>query len=139
MTEPKTIRETAILVGGLDARLGLVQKMVWGIFALLGTLLAGAAALYVQIGDLKTEIAGIKATVAASSDRLGKIEKSLEDLRIEIAQAHRVLSRLDARLSSANIPPRPPVNAPEPPPLVSVPMPPPPSEAPRQNYQASDR
>lgn len=99
MTEPKTIRETAILVAGLDARLGLLQKMVWGIFALLGTLLAGAAALYVQIGDLKTEIAGIRATVAASGDRLARIEKSVEDLRVEIGQAHRILSRLDARLT----------------------------------------
>jgi hypothetical protein len=108
MTEPKTIRETAILVGGLDARLGLVQKMVWGIFALLGTLLGGAAALYVQIGDLKTEIAAMKATVAATGERGGRIEKTLEELRSDTVQTQRTLARIEARLASADEVNRPP-------------------------------
>jgi hypothetical protein len=106
MTEPKTIRETAILLAGVDARLGLVQKMVWGLFALLGTLLAGAAALYVQIGDLKTEVAVVRATTQAIDTRSLKFEKTLEDIRAEQSRTRESLSRIEARFAAGATDPK---------------------------------
>ncbi|HEV7600085.1 MAG TPA: hypothetical protein VGO49_07465 [Bradyrhizobium sp.] len=89
VTEPKTIREANFVSAGIEARLGLVQAMVWVVVGLLGTLIAGAGALYFQIGDLKTDIALIKTSVASINERLIKLDKNFEDhglsalLRIE--------------------------------------------------------
>lgn len=124
MIEPKSIREITFVVDGLaaqldsvktsietrlddlkqnfDARLGLVQRLVWIVFGLLGTLVGGAASLYVQIGDIKSDVAGIKANLIANGERIGKIEKVLEDLRTDSSQIQRTLARIESRLASAD-------------------------------------
>lgn len=114
-TEPKTIRESNFFVAGIDARLGLVQKMVWAVLALIGTLLAGAAALYFQIGDLKIDLAVVKANLAVINDRVAKIDKSVEGIGADQARMRETLTRIEARLAARN-------NIPSALPLASVPI-----------------
>jgi septation ring formation regulator EzrA len=97
--EPKTIRESNIFVAGIEARLGLVQKMVWGVIALLGTLLAGAAALYVQIGDLRTDLAVVKTNVTAINDRVVKMDKSIDEVRADETRIRETLTRIETKHS----------------------------------------
>ena len=100
--EPKTIRESNIFVAGIEARLGLVQKMVWGVIALLGTLLAGAAALYVQIGDLRTDLAVVKTNVTAINDRVVKMDKSIDEVRADETRIRETLTRIEMRLAASS-------------------------------------
>jgi hypothetical protein len=108
MTEPRTHREANIARQGLEARLGLLQKLIWTVIGLLGAMLAGAAAIYVQVGDLKTDLAIVQTSVSNVSDRLARIEKTIDDIRDNSGQ---ILSRI-SRLEPA---PRPqPTPAPSP-------------------------
>jgi hypothetical protein len=106
--EPKTVKEAAFAVASVEARLdlaqnlaqksveaqlGLVQKMVWAVIALLGTLFGGAIGLYVQIGDLKTDIAVIKTNVAA-------INAHIIDVSSPGDRASKALERIEARLDT---------------------------------------
>jgi outer membrane murein-binding lipoprotein Lpp len=99
--EPKTVRETSLVIAGIEARLDLVQKMVWAVIALLGTLVAGAGALYFQIGDLKTDVAVIKTNAAAINEKVSKIETSIDDVRSAGNLASTTLGRIETRLDTA--------------------------------------
>jgi len=99
--EPRTIRESNFVVSGLEARLGLVLKMVWGVIALLGTLLAGAGALYVQIGELKTDAAVIKSSIVAINAKLAEIETVG-------TRNSNSLVRIENKLGIASVLPEPP-------------------------------
>jgi hypothetical protein len=107
--EPKTVRETNIVVQGVVDRLDLVQKMTWGVIALLGTLIAGAAALYIQIGDVRTDVAVLKSTLGVMKDQQSAIQESLRSLETK-SQAS--LSRIENKLASNQVPdtPEPPLN-----------------------------
>lgn len=121
MTEPKTIRETSLVVEALasrvetttaavetrfgdfkdafDARLGQTQRMVWVVIGLLGTLMLGAAGLYVQVGEIKTDLAVAKATLKSIDDRTGKTEKAAEEIRSEQIRARESLARIESRFT----------------------------------------
>jgi hypothetical protein len=101
-TEPRTIRESNILVGGIEARLGLLQKLLWVVLALLAGLLSGAAALYVQIGDVKTDLAVLKTNLSAVAERVNKIDKSVETISADLNRAVVAVGRIEARLSAAS-------------------------------------
>jgi hypothetical protein len=107
MTEPRTPREANIAREGLEARVGLLQKLIWAVIGLLGAMLAGAAAIYVQVGDLKTDVAVVKNTVAGINERLAKIEKTIDDIRSEIGQVRTETGQILSRVSRAE-PPSPP-------------------------------
>jgi hypothetical protein len=102
-TEPKSFRETNLVLGGIEARVDLVQKMVWAVIGLLGALVTGAFALYSQIGDLKTDIAVVKTTVATINERLTRIDKSVESVLASGVTASSALSRIEARLSAMSL------------------------------------
>jgi hypothetical protein len=59
-TDPKTFRETNLVIAGLEARVGLILKMIWAVIGMLGTLMAGAVALLSQVGDVKSDLASIR-------------------------------------------------------------------------------
>ncbi len=107
--EPKTVRETNIVIQGVVDRLDLVQKMTWGVIALLGTLIAGAAALYVQIGDVRTDVAVMKSTLGAMKEQQSAIQESLRSIE---AKTQASLSRIENKLASNQAPgtPEPPLN-----------------------------
>jgi hypothetical protein len=110
MIDPRTVREATIAQAGLEARLGLLQKLILAVIGLLGAILLGAAAIYVQVGDLKTDVAVTKNTVATINERVAKMEKGIDDIRSETGQIRsetgQILSRV-ARLDPQPVPQRP--------------------------------
>ena len=64
MVEPESKRELALALSefrtSVEARLGELNKKVWYLFGVLGALVAGAIALYAQLGDVKTEVAVLR-------------------------------------------------------------------------------
>lgn len=102
-TEPKSFRETNLVLGGIEARVDLVQKMVWAVIGLLGALVTGAFALYSQIGDLKTNVAVVKTTAATINERVTRIDKSVESVLASGVTASSALSRIEARLSAMSL------------------------------------
>ena len=110
MIEPKTPREANI---ALEARVGLLQKLVWSVLTMLGAVVLGAISIYVQIGDLKSDVAVVKTNVVNISERLAKIEKTIDDIRFDGGQILSRISRLEP-------PPRQPaLPAPAPDPVVA--------------------
>jgi hypothetical protein len=108
MTEPRNYREVNIARKGLEDRVDLLQKWLWGLAGLLGTVFAAAVWINVQLGEQKTDIAVIKTDVKNVGDRLARIEKTVDDIRSDSGQ---ILSRI-SRLEPA---PRPqPTPAPSP-------------------------
>lgn len=105
MTDPRTIRESNIAREGLEGRVDLLQKWLWGVTGLLGTILAAAVAIYSQVGDVKTDIAVIKTSVTNISGRLERMEKGLDDIRND---GRTILGRL----RPAEPAPRPPTRDP---------------------------
>ncbi|MBR1173701.1 hypothetical protein JQ617_07015 [Bradyrhizobium sp. KB893862 SZCCT0404] len=97
-TEPKTIRETSIVIQGVVDRLDLVQKMTWGVIGLLGTLIAGAVALYFQIGDLKVDVAVVKANFGFLKEQQTAIQEALRSIDIKTQAS---LSRIEGKVGSA--------------------------------------
>jgi hypothetical protein len=95
MTEPKTHREANIAREGLEARIGLLQKLVLAVLGMLGGLVLGAYAIYGQIGDLKSDVAVVKTNVVNISDRLARIEKTIDDIRSDGGQILSRISRLE--------------------------------------------
>ena len=115
-TEPKSFRETNLVLGGIEARVDLVQKMVWAVIGLLGALVTGAFALYSQIGDLKTDVAVVKTTAATINERVTRIDKSVESVLASGITASSALSRIEARLSAMSLQQQPnPLVVPVPP------------------------
>lgn len=113
MTEPRTHREANIAREGLEARIGLLQKLVLAVLGMLGGLVLGAYAIYGQIGDLKSDVAVVKTNVVNISDRLARIEKTIDDIRSDGGQILSRISRLEP-------PPRQPaLPAPAPDPIVA--------------------
>jgi hypothetical protein len=72
--------------------------MVWTIIGLLGALLVGAIAIYVQIGDLKTDVAVIKTNITNLVERFSKVEKAVEDSRADQVQILRTIGGIESRL-----------------------------------------
>jgi hypothetical protein len=99
-TEPKTIRETLILIQGVVDRLDLVQKITWAIVALLGTLIAGAAAIYLQLGDIRTDVAVLKTNISSLKEQLSAVQ---ETLRSSAARTQLSLSSIESKLPTAVI------------------------------------
>jgi hypothetical protein len=94
-TEPKTIRETSIVIQGVVERLDLVQKITWAIVGLLGTLIAGAAAIYFQLGDIRTDVAVVKANLGSVREQLSAVQ---ETLRSSAARTQASLSTIEGKL-----------------------------------------
>ncbi|EJW11096.1 hypothetical protein A33M_3574 [Rhodovulum sp. PH10] len=82
----------------------MLQALLIGLLALLGTLLAGAwslsSDLNSRIGDLKTETAVIGSSIVSIDDRLSKIEKTLDGLRDDAVHLREGLARVETRLST---------------------------------------
>jgi hypothetical protein len=113
MTEPKTHREANIAREGLEARVGLLQKLQWWVLGLLVAVVLGAIGINVQIGDLKSDVAVVKTNVVNINDRLARIEKTIDDIRSDGGQILSRISRLEP-------PPRQPaLPAPAPDPIVA--------------------
>jgi hypothetical protein len=107
MTEPRNYREANIARKGLEDRVDLLQKWLWGLAGLLGTVLAAAAAIFYQLSDLKTDVAVVKANVSNVSDRLARIEKTVDEIRPEIGQIRTETGQILSRVSRAEPPPAP--------------------------------
>jgi hypothetical protein len=114
--EPKTIKETSIVIEGLEARLGLITKMVWAVIGMLGTLIAGAVALYSQLGDVKTDVAAVKATVAGINERLTGFDGGIREIRSAQTTAATTLARIDEATKQT----RSPTVVPDPPEKVAA-------------------
>jgi hypothetical protein len=95
MTEPKTHREANIAREGLEARVGLLQKLQWWVLGLLVAVVLGAIGINVQIGDLKSDVAVVKTNVVNINDRLARIEKTIDDIRSDGGQILSRISRLE--------------------------------------------
>jgi hypothetical protein len=106
--EPKTIRETNFVIAGLDARLGLIQKMVWVVVGLLGTLLAGAAALYYQVGDLRTDVATIKTDLSTVKGQTERLTSGLQNFNEAQSNALDALRRIEGRVGTSRFDPQQP-------------------------------
>jgi hypothetical protein len=98
--EPKTFRETNLVVASIEERVADLRKMVVGLYGLLGTLFAAAAALYFQIGDLKTDVAVIKTNVATINERVARVDKNIDDVRSAENLASPALGRIEATLNA---------------------------------------
>ena len=102
MTDPKTIREQNIqnegFRKGMEDRVGVFQKMVWTVIGLLGALLVGAIAIYIQIGDIKIDVAVIKTNLTNLIERFSKVEKNVEDSRADQLQILRTVGGIETRL-----------------------------------------
>jgi hypothetical protein len=83
-TEPKNIREVHFILEGLEGRLALVLKMTWGVIGLLGALLAGAAALYSQIGDIKSDVAVLKSNGETLKGQQAAIQDALRSTETKV-------------------------------------------------------
>ena len=94
MTEPRTHREANIARKGLEDRVDLLQKWLWGLAGLLGAILLTAGAIYLQVGDVKTDVAVVKTNVGNITDRLAKIETVVEAIRTDSSA---ILGRLESR------------------------------------------
>ena len=79
---------------------------IW-ILGFLGVLIGSAGALYVQFGDVKTDVAVIKRDVATITDRLTKLEKQVADIQSGQVSAATILSRVEAKLQQPPPQPRP--------------------------------
>jgi hypothetical protein len=99
--EPKTFRETNIVLEGLEARLNLIQKMTWGVIGLLGALITGAAALYFQLGDIRTDVAVLKANLGSLKEQQSAIQESLRSIDTRTQAS---LSRIENKLASNQTP-----------------------------------
>lgn len=101
MSDPRTIREANLQSEGFrrstDERISTLQKMIWGVITMMGTLGIGAAGIYIQIGDLKTDLAVLKTNVANVGDRLTKIEGGNNEIRTDQRQVLTTLGRIENR------------------------------------------
>ena len=97
-SDPKTIRESNLAMAGLEGRFDFLQKMVWSVIALLGTLIAGAFALYFQLGEIKTDVAVVKANFAALKEQQAAIQESIRSMDNK-SQAS--LTRIETKLSNS--------------------------------------
>jgi hypothetical protein len=106
MTDPKTIREQNIenegFRKGLEERVGVFQKMVWTVIGLLGAIMIGAGAIYIQIGDLKTDVGVIRTNIINLVERFSKMEKSAEDSRASERQIITTLGRIEAQVPKSD-------------------------------------
>lgn len=97
-TEPKNIRESNIAMQGVVDRLDLVQKITWAIVAMLGTLIAGAAAIYFQIGEIRTDVAVLKANLASLKEQQSSIQETLRSTGEKtLASLSQIESKLPVR------------------------------------------
>jgi hypothetical protein len=96
--EPKSFRETNLVLEGLEARLGLIQKLTWYVIGLLGALIAGAAALYFQLGDIRTDVAVLKANFGSLKEQQSEIQQSLRSID---SKTQTSLSRIENKLTPA--------------------------------------
>ncbi|MBR1232581.1 hypothetical protein [Bradyrhizobium sp. AUGA SZCCT0182] len=108
-SEPKTIRETNLALLGLEGKLGLLQSMVWAVIGLLGTLIAGAFALYSQIGEIKTDVAVVKSSFSALKEQQTAIQESIRSID---AKSQASFSRIENRLGGNQLLPAPQESAP---------------------------
>jgi hypothetical protein len=102
--EPKSFRETNLVLEGLEARLDLIQKLTWYVIGLLGALAAGAAALYFQLADIRTDVAVLKTNFASLKEQQSAIQESLRSID---SKTQASLSRIENRLTSNQTPPPP--------------------------------
>jgi hypothetical protein len=102
--EPKNIRESNFAMAGLEGRLTLIQAMVWSVIGLIGALIAGAFALYLQLGEIKTDVAVLKNTLGTIKEQQAKIEEGLRSIESKTLGS---LSRIENRLASNQPPPAP--------------------------------
>jgi hypothetical protein len=100
---PKTIREVNFQVSGVEARMELLLKMIIAALGLLGGLLAAAVAVYVQIGDVKTET---RIELAKLAQRLDTIGRDIAEAKTNDSRSLAALSRIENKLQGA------PVNVP---------------------------
>ena len=100
--EPKSFRETNLVLEALEARLNLIQRMTWSVIGLLGALVAGAAALYLQLGDIKTDVAVLRANFGSLKEQQSAIKESLQSMDTKIQAS---LSRMENKLTSNQTPP----------------------------------
>jgi hypothetical protein len=83
MSDPTTPHQS-----GLDAR--VLVKIGLAIIACLVTVLVVAvAAIFGQIGDARLEVGSVKTGLSAINDRLGRIEKTVDETRAKLNQLDR--------------------------------------------------
>jgi hypothetical protein len=80
MSDPSTIHQP-----GLDAR--VLVKIGLAITACLAAVLGVAVAvIYAQIGNARVEVGSVKTGLSAINDRLGRIEKTIDETRAKLNQ-----------------------------------------------------
>jgi hypothetical protein len=104
-------------MAGLEGRLKLIQVGVGLVIGLLGTLIAGAFALYLQLGEVKTDVAVLKSNLGTIKEQQAKIEESLRSIE---TRALGSLSRIESRLAVNQPAPTPELKQDDPPPNLSA-------------------
>lgn len=106
-TEPKTVRETNIRMDGADRQINLIQTLLWIVLGSLGAIFAGAIAIYVQVGEIKSALAVQDSKLEGISKRLATLE---EGTRSRDARLLREIVGLGAKLDQRSLPGIQPLN-----------------------------
>ena len=79
----------------------------------LAIIVAGGIGLYIQIGDLKSDIRDTKHDVSGALERLGKIEDDIAELKASQSDATNALSRIEDHVAALQGLPTTPPSAPQ--------------------------
>ena len=101
MVEPTRIREVNFVIAGMERRLGLLQVLILAAIGMLGGLIAGALAIYVSVGDVKTSVAVVQTKIDAMASRLAAVEQGVSEVRSPTGEILTLLRRIDQRQPSA--------------------------------------
>lgn len=93
MSEPRTIRE-------LNISFSVFQKMVWTIIGFLGALIIGAIAIYIQTGDLKTDLAVVKANTSNIVERLKGFDSRIAVLDSRLVAVDKNVQAVDKNVQT---------------------------------------
>jgi hypothetical protein len=113
-TEPKTTRETRIVIEGLNGRLNLITTMVVAVLGLLGALYIGGNSLNAQLGDIKKDVGKVQGTAEGIDKRLEGLDAEIREIRTAQTAAATTLARIDEATKqrttyvSGQVPPDPP-------------------------------
>jgi hypothetical protein len=88
---------------------------VWWVIGVLGAVFTGAIALYWQLGDIKADVAAVKASMVSINERLAGLDAGIREVRTAQTTAATTLARIDETTKNpprSGLLPSPPVRDP---------------------------
>lgn len=85
-------------VGKLEGSVGLLTKLSFAIISLLGLVVAGGMTIFVQISNIKTDLALAAKDIAAANEKLVKIDGEVSGVRRGQLTLTEVLARVERRV-----------------------------------------